>query len=258
MKISIITPTANRPQFVKVFLKALHTHKGKYDFDIYLLNDGFDDETEAICKEFSDRLDIKYIFTGGRNLDGQFKPRMPGYALNIGVKLTTSDYIILTCSDVIVLNRAVDYVVEGSLKRNRAMSIPSFMYFDEQGEATQKITAEDNTKDIDIDKLDIGELGVEGITMPFFMGMYKKYFVDIGGYDEDFTGYCADDNDFVERLTNFNIGRIRTNAQIMHMFHGKHNPLAKNDNPAWVYNYNLYLARKGQVIRNQGREWGVL
>jgi GT2 family glycosyltransferase len=92
------------------------------------------------------------------------------------------------------------------------------------------------------------------------MGMYKKEFMDINGYDEDFIGYAGDDNDFVDRLSLNGLTLIHTDAKIIHLYHGGHNvhPGFHYDNPQWVYNYKLWQERKGIIKRNTNREWGKL
>jgi hypothetical protein len=46
-------------------------------------------------------------------------------------------------------------------------------------------------------------------------------------------------------------------AKIMHLYHGvRCDAQMHPENPKWVYNYELFLARKDQRIRNIGREWG--
>ena len=90
--------------------------------------------------------------------------------------------------------------------------------------------------------------------------MYKRRFVEIGGYDEDFIGWAYDDCDLVERLKRHNCKFVQTDSVIIHLYHPKRRIGIKENSKMYLYNKNLYLRknRKGIIFSNENREWGVL
>jgi predicted glycosyltransferase involved in capsule biosynthesis len=93
------------------------------------------------------------------------------------------------------------------------------------------------------------------------MGMYKSEYMSIGGYDEDFTGYGADDNDLIFRLMYSGLKYYFTNSKIIHLYHGERcDSKMHPENSSWAYNYNLFTTRKKEkrIIRNQNKEWGII
>lgn len=100
------------------------------------------------------------------------------------------------------------------------------------------------------------------VQYPFFMGMARQDFFDIGGYDEDFVGVGAEDRDLVERLKGHGCKyHQEPDAQIVHLCHRRsRSDRGLNDGieNRLQYNRDLFHRRRGQVVRNEGREWGVL
>jgi hypothetical protein len=97
----------------------------------------------------------------------------------------------------------------------------------------------------------------DSIVMPFLMGLYKDEIVQIGGYDEDFTGYASEDNDLIERLKSNGCIHFKVNTSIVHLHHGVRSDSGFHwEEPRWAHNRKLYEERKGQVVRNEGRSWG--
>jgi GT2 family glycosyltransferase len=93
--------------------------------------------------------------------------------------------------------------------------------------------------------------------LPFFMAISRDQFMAIGGYDEDFSGIFYDDDDLVERLISNGCYYFQTDALVIHLFHPRY-PASVLESQEGLYNKNLYLSRKGIIVRNQGREWGRL
>lgn len=90
------------------------------------------------------------------------------------------------------------------------------------------------------------------------MATQRQKFLDIGGYDEDFTGVCWDDNDITERLI-LNSGKyVTVAADVVHLFHPRHNYRSANIMKRWNHNKALYDKRRGIIFRNKNREWGVI
>jgi len=264
MKISIILSSYKRPHLLRLGLSSMVRFRPNIaEHEILVLNDGIPDETENVCKYYSDKLNIRYIFTGKRNLDGIMKKRVSGHTLNIGIKRATGDIIILSNPEIYHLNNAVDILIHYLIHAPKSMVIPNFIYFDRIGTVTSELNALNDEQlmypYIKTDLLVGGLFGEGHCAMPYLMAIYRHEIMTIGGYDEDFTGYAGEDNDFVDRLKLNGVKHLRTPAMAIHLYHeGTGDGSAHWDNPAWVHNYTLLQNRRGILVRNVGREWGKL
>jgi len=260
MKASLILPSFNRPGLLDLGLSSIVKNPitdPDWTLEVIVVNDGIPDETEIIANKYRAYFDVKYIFTGKRNAP-RIIPRVPGFAINAGVKRCTGEAIILSCPEIYHLNNALDNVLKW-VRNARVMMIPESMYFDDVGKFTEYLTRSVNYSTLEIlSSLTTGGVGHEAVQMPYLMAMMKREFVAIGGYDEDFTGYAADDNDLVDRLKDFGCEYCRMPAKIVHLYHGKRCDAQEHpENPDWVHNYNLFVQKKGQIVRNAGRQWGL-
>jgi glycosyltransferase involved in cell wall biosynthesis len=260
-KISILLPSFKRPELLGHGLASILHNRPVCDFEIIVLNDGIEDETENTCNIFKKHgLPIRYYFTGRRNLDGVIKKRVPGFALNIGIKRAEGNIIVLSCPEIWHLNNTLDILLENLKQNHKGLIIPEFLYFDKTGEETTSLKYSSNIyPTINLDKLVGSNYGYCHVEMPFLMMLYKEHLIAINGYDEDFTGYAGEDNDLIFRLQGIGLRHVRTPARAVHLYHeGSTDGNCHWDNPAWVHNYTLLQDRKGIIQRNIGREWGVL
>ncbi|MCK9281397.1 MAG: galactosyltransferase-related protein [Melioribacteraceae bacterium] len=252
IKVSLVMASFLRSNLLDLSLYSITNYKIAFPLEIIVVNDGIEDDTEAICTSYKDKLDIKYFFSGHRNKDKVVR-RSPVFANNIAVKKATGDIIVLTCPEIYHLNNCLNIIVEPLFTNRKFLTIPEFMYFDDIGKFTKMVSYSI------IEMLPVNATSKDAVQMPFFMGMWKKEFLDIGGYDEDLIGYAGDDNDLVGRLLKNGCHYNRVPALIVHLFHGKRCDSQMHwDNPDQVYNYKIIQARKGQIIRNINREYGIL
>ena len=87
----------------------------------------------------------------------------------------------------------------------------------------------------------------------------REYCKREGREDEDSKGYAGEDNDLISRLELNGLKHHKTKAKAVHLFHGSRcDSKVHYDNPLWKLNFDLFSKRKGIIIRNQGREWGVI
>jgi glycosyltransferase involved in cell wall biosynthesis len=260
-KVSILLPSFKRPELLRRGLISILYNKPQCEFEIIVLNDGIEDETESVCNKFLEYgLPIHYFFTGKRNLDGVIKSRVPGFALNIGIKQAEGNIIVLSCPEIWHLNNTIDILLENLQQNPKGLVIPEFLYFDRSGEETLRLNIMSMFyPTLNLDKLVSGHYGYCHVEMPFLMMLYKEHLIAINGYDEDFIGYAGEDNDLIFRLQAIGLKHIRTAAKAVHLYHeGSTDGNCHWDNPAWVHNYTLLQNRKGIIQRNIGREWGVL
>jgi len=253
MKVSLILSCFNKAQLLLLTLSSIVKYQRSFELEVVIVDDGkLDDGTKDICNQFGNTLDIKYIFTGQRHSD-KLISRNPAFPNNIGVKNCSGDIIVLSCPEICHLNNALELLVQPLMNQTNILSIPERLYWDNNGDTIKKLQ---NKKDINLIKLFSDR---SHIYLPFFMGMWKKEFVSIGGYDEDFTGHAAEDEDLVNRLLNKGLTFHKTKSQVVHLFHGNtHTTRPDWNNPKWVHNYKLFQKRLGTINRNVGRDWGSI
>ena len=254
MKVSIIVPAFKRANLLKWGLLSLSRQTIPFDFETIVLNDGIPDETEELCSKYKDKLNIKYIFTGQRNMSGNFVWRIPGFAINIGVKQSEGDVIVLCCAEMFHVNDTISRITEvfNSSDINKTIVIP--------------LAKDDNSRFLNRLIVYYGEYSMDdynaqpnldNVRFPFFMAMKKKDYMDIGGYDEDFTGTDFDDADLVHRLVQNGCQYLETEARVVHLWHERL-PMSPERRVRYEYNMRLYKEREDVIVRNVGREWGVL
>ena len=201
---------------------------------------------ESICKSFKN-LYVRY-YSAKHKID---QWRIPGYAINFGVKQSTGQNIFISCAEIYHVDNSI-IEMQNTLETNpNALVIPKEGK-DDDGNILKKLKYSE-----DITVLDYMRAPkLDNIHLPFFMGMKKSNFIKIGGYDEDLTGIAYDDNDFVERMNKIGCFQVRTNCKIIHLYHPRldfNNQEIKNKVD---YNKHLYLTRRALVVRNKEIQWG--
>lgn len=254
MEVSVVMTSYKRAELLDYGLQSMSWYKKKYETEIIVLNDGIEDETENVCKKYSDQLDVKYVFTGQRNKEKEIW-RIPGYALNIGVKMSKGDIIIITCPEICHINDAINLLVEPLLLDKMLLTIP-IGKDDNHGNYLAGIKALEWNRITDT-RPSFKSLPDLRVELPFFMGLSREAFIDIGGYDEDFTGISYDDDDFVERMLLRGCKYKKTEAKVVHLYHPRPHAQFSNE-PKFKsrldYNQKLYEDRKGIIVRNIGKE----
>lgn len=234
--ISILLTTYGRPQECMYCLESLLSQKTE-KVEIILLDDLHINNPELI--DFCFRNDIEYLHTGAQK-EGKPLWRVPGFALNIGARHSVGNYLILGNAEILHISPNTVQLMynTGTVAFPRGWDQPD--------------------KDADITQF---RRWKRLLRLPFFMGVPKKVFFDIGGYDEDFTGYAAEDNDLVDRL-DLVAKHVEVDADIVHLWNPRgisNRAYASNLKPdALHFNRNIWRKKKGILVRNEGREWGKL
>ncbi len=216
-----------------------------------MINDGIPDETEQVCREFQSTMNLKYIFSGQRNTQGQTRWRVPGFAYNIGARLSEGNIFIICCAEMFHINDTINYLVQPLIENSKIIGIPT-VKDDRNAQFLQHIT--DNNGSFDIKLFENNKCYLNAHN-PFLISVHKEEFFAIGGYDEDFTGIAWDDNDFTSRLKKNGCTYQQTKASTIHLYHRRFAG-GKRNHPEYCYNEKLYRERSGQIVRNEGREWG--
>lgn len=249
--ISIIITTFQRPHLLKWGLYSLAKQAMPARFETIVLNDGIHDETEAICQKYQQKLNLKYIFTGQRNLDGNIKWRVPGFAINIGARLSRGKILIISCAEMFHLNDCVAQMSFPLLSNPKLLGIP-IARDDNSSSFLKNLVATNGSFDYNDFYHNYPPLNTR---LPFLTSVSREAFFAIGGYDEDFTGTGYDDDDLMLRLVNIGCTYFQTAAETIHLYHERI-WYARENSPETIYNRNLFFARQNQIVRNINREWG--
>ncbi|HWP97961.1 MAG TPA: glycosyltransferase [Syntrophomonadaceae bacterium] len=250
---SIIITTFQRPHLLKWGLYSLAKQAMPADFETIVLNDGLHDETENICNEYKHKLNLKYVFTGQRNMDGQIKWRVPGYAINIGAKLSKGEILIISCAEMFHLNDCIVQLTIPLRNNPKLMGIP-IARDDQDSSFLNQLVSSGGQYDYNAF---YNNYPVLNTALPFLTSISRQEFFAIGGYDEDFTGIGYDDDDLMSRLINNGCQYFQTGAETVHLYHERI-WYARYDCPEIIFNRDLFYQRQNQIIRNQNREWGRL
>jgi glycosyltransferase involved in cell wall biosynthesis len=253
MKTSIIIPSYKRCNLLKWNLFSLLKQDISFDFETIILNDGILDETKQLCLQYKEKLNIKYFFTGQRNIN-QLIWRIPGFAINIGVRKSEGDVILICCAEIFHVNETIKLITDvyNSSNSEKILAIPKLK--DDKGRFLNCL--ETSNGNFNIEDYN-SQPYLKNVRFPFFLAMKKKEFVDIGGYDEDFIGTDYDDTDLVERLVKNGCSYVKTEAAVIHLWH-KRLSMTQERRLRFEYNKKLYLQRKDIIVRNVGMEWGLL
>lgn len=249
---SLIINTFCRPRLLYWGLWSLTKQRLPGGLEVIIINDGLLDETEEICKSFAHKLNIRYYFTGQRNLEleGRTRWRIPGFGINFGVKQAQGEIIILSCAEMFHISTDnIVFLVEGIRENSKLLGIPYLAKDDRDGRFLAQLEKHDGAYE-QHHVLQCRDLNSE---LPFVLSLHKKEFMEIGGYDEDFWGIAFDDNDLMDRLRLNGCRFVRTGAQVIHLYHPRY---YRESNPGWDYNRNLYISRWGTIVRNENKEWG--
>jgi hypothetical protein len=203
-----------------------------------------------LCVDYKEELNIKYIFTGKRNSPSRMIWRVPGFVLNIGVKQSTGDIIVICCAEMFHINNTIELLTNAV--EDKTIAIPKAR--DDNGKFLSYLEAARGDVNINVYN---SQPPLENVKFPFLIAMKWDDFVSIGGYDEDFTGTDYDDTDFVGRLVKNGCTYKETEAKTIHLWHPRLVMTAERA-PRFQHNKRLYEDRQEIILRNVGREWGIL
>lgn len=233
MNATLLLTTYNRNELLHYTLESIKSQAT--DVEVVVINDYLPDASVTLAKKYGAR----YMFTGQRNMDS-IVWRCPGFAINYAVKRTQSDIIIISCAEVYQMGSCLEQLLAVG---GQHLAIPTGI--DDTGNHLQALQNH-------------CPLPLEGpplnTRLPFLMAVPRETFVEIGGYDEDFTGQGYDDNDLVERLQAAGCRYVETEARCIHLYHSRN--LATRGTGRLAYNRKLFESRRGTIRRNTDKEWG--
>ena len=204
MFFSVIIPLYNRPQEIKELLETLMLQTWKH-FEVLVIEDGSVNDAEAIVKNFSEKLDIRYF---KKQNEGQ------GFTRNFGFERAKGDYFVIFDSDCLIPENYFE-IVNNYLQSNWLDayggpddSHPSFT--DVQKAISYSMTSPFTTGGIRGNKKGIGQFHPRS----FNMGISRKVWETLGGF---IITRSAEDLEYSIRIhsAGFKIGLI-PDAKVYH------------------------------------------
>jgi hypothetical protein len=232
MPTTIIVTTSNRDDLLDEGLGSIK-RQDIPNLEILVPDDGNSMRTQAVC----DRHGVRRIPTGWNAKEW----RCPSWGINIGLKEAKGDIVIITSPEMYHVGDCIRTLLEPAWADDHALCMGDcrddpgfFMRFKNPDMANQW------------PKMRL---------LPFLMGVHKARMAEIGGYDEDFTGIGFDDDDIMHRLEMDKCHIIETKARAIHIAHPRQDAYVGE---RAARNRQLFESRKGKMMRNDGKEWGVI
>lgn len=257
-EVSIIITAFQRAHLLKWQLYSIAQQKIPFPFETIVINDGLPDGSQEVCIPYKERLNIKYIFSGQRNLNGVIKWRASGFPINIAARQAEGKVLIIACGEMFHLNETIRQLTEPVQETPKRIAIPCVVKNDQDG--------------LFLDHLNNHHQGIFNWRLlrlfnrcpnyderlPYLMAISREQFFEIGGYDEDFTGIAHEDGDLVARLLMNGCEYDTTDAKTIHLYH-PHFWEGKEYAPESLFDLNLYYYRNQRlkkILRNENWEWG--
>lgn len=263
MKLSLIVGSINRAHLLRHCIPSWFRFT-KPD-ELVLVNDGKRDGTENIFNEWRKREpNVNFIY----KYSGNSEYRGPTFAHNWGAKIASGEIIAFTDPEIMfvtdaigILKQALEedpnrHVGVGTLYRVRMGVRLSSGELANPVQITQRpdvVTWEHGhvSKDTEITKF-------ENVMGYYFGGCTKELYLRMGGKDERFVGFGAEDIEFFGRLSRNGIFHvIHPDIVAVHLYHEGADPRAME---LAEKNFEMMLeSERNQVtIANEGKEWGKL
>ena len=239
MRISLIVTTYNRPNALSLVFKSIENQVIK-PLEVIVADDGSDERTLKIVKEFRDKLSFEVIHSFQKD-----KGFRASQSRNKAIAKANGDYIILIDGDMILQTRFIQdhsrnampgFFIQGSrvllseiqtkiILRKRKIFFSMFSL----GLKNRKNSIHSNS----LSRLFSNESNhLSGIKTCNF-AFYREDCISVNGFNNDFNGWGREDSDFASRLINIGIKRrtLKFNAIQYHLWHKENNrnSLASND-----------------------------
>jgi hypothetical protein len=187
---------------------------------------------------------VRYLHQQATDRD---MPYNRGWALNAGVRAARGEIVVLHDADMIVPQRFAAAIHERMSRGLDALRLPRFIFY--LDEPTSRLIAEERRMP--------ARLAVDQIVAnnPTPIALTRDAYLRIGGHDEAFYGWGAEDNEFLDRARTLRIGEGAF-LPIVHLWH----PVApnrvgdRNAGQLWQLRSRSPDARIAQLVnRDPGR-----
>lgn len=271
MKISVIVTVYNRFNYVENILKCLMNQQVQ-PYEVIFTDDGSKEDLRKILNNYKEKVNfkLKYIFQE----DLGFRKTK---ACNNAVLESEGEYLIFLDQDAIFPNDLIEEFSKRIQEKKFSILRVIWSTHEEMLKIQKDLDNNMNYKEIleNLDKKQFKNLkkwlfkdkynnlryrlglrdrgtGLMGVGF----GLFKKDYIKINGYDEDFKGWGGEDADLGLRLYQLGLKSITfsTTLPSIHMCHPLDpTKLANTDN-----NKTMYEEKKSQVIKGQYRcKYGI-
>lgn len=179
-------------------------------------------------------------------VDSQDEPFSRGGSRNLGVDLSDADYVALVDSDTYFNKLYFDWGLIALMAMDKSWVVP----FDNYKRITQETTEELLNSDPSTDKFAfLDEEVIHNFVHPPVppyqevvagcLLFRRQDFLDIGGYDERFTGWGWEDRALADKANAMLGHYVRTEGTVIHMWHPEP-PGPEHERPHYAENKALY------------------
>lgn len=219
---SIIVPAFERPHHLRATLDVVCDGNS----EVIVVDDG---SADTLIRQTAMDYDVRYY-----RLDRRGVWKNPARALNVGIRAASGEFTIINHSGIVGSASAIQQIVTVL----REMDVAVLAKVSENG------------------------VEVSGSYRPYFLlgGMRTSYFLRLRGYDEDFTEYGYEDDDFALRLVAAGVDiQHWREIQAEHLPHQRHytGPEMERMRQLNFQKTTDMAAGRIGIFRNLGRDWGA-
>ena len=231
---SVCLSTRNKSEYLKHSLASIFRQNPPFPFEVIVVDDGSTDNTEEICSQYP----IRYFY-----LDNP-RYRNPSQARNVAFRAAKGNTVLAQSDDIIhLLPNTMQYLTE-NLELGTFLLGRTHNYEYKKGKPF---------------RFKMEYCGPLWQKPYFFLGaISRKDICAVGGYDEEFTEPCFDDNWFADCLIHgLNLKPKYTNNILAH--HQSHGyevgSHSKEHVSRKLYRQKVDVARKKNLWLNSGGSW---
>jgi len=234
--VSIIVPARNEERNIRRCVESL-LEQSYSNFEVIVVDDGNDDETVSVCKQFS----VEYLKVGRPQSPVYRNPALP---MNMGLRKAIGDIVILQ-------NAECKHVDPDTIEKLVSQVSGENAVF------ARVISMGQDGKPVKAYPIYCGK---ENPRPLFFCGAVKRHwFEKLRGFDEDYINVCYEDDDFADRLKKEGVRFVFTDVEVHHQFHPYLGHIDTSPSKALYMkkSTDMALGRIG-TARNLDHEWGIL
>ncbi len=254
-KVSLVITTYNNPAFLELVLKSVLRQRVMPD-EVIIADDGSTEETRRLVKRYAELIPVPMVHSWIP--DRGFRVAK---SRNMAIAKSTGEYIVIIDGDMVLSSHFIeDHIrirqegcfVAGSrarLKRNatqeRCKTMNDRFSFFSKGLSRRLVMIRSRL----LHRLIKGHDGLRN-ARSCHMAFWKRDFVLVNGFEEEFEGWGSEDSELVVRF--YNNGLKRKNAKLMapavHLYHNEKTKDNAERNAQMLrdaMNTNKMRARKG-------------
>jgi len=207
---TIIVPTYNRLNELRMTLDSLVNQDCKYSFEVIVVDDGSEENTKSVINQYIGKLDIKYSFQEDKGFRA-------AAARNMGIKLANGEICVFIDNGIILHSKAIQEHIDIHKNSNNPCVVLGYVYgFDVEkkdelllhdiivNNSTDKaIVILEEKKFYDVREAYYNELGDDLSTWPapFIicwsgnLSVSRENLIAVGLFDENYTTWGGEDID---------------------------------------------------------------